>query len=73
MTRSQVVEKHCRSGGSRLRQKSGSRRRIGGSAVLGRVEVAGCSASGRTTFVNALVGHRFKPGGTPARRMRLKR
>ena len=29
--------------------------------MLGRVEVAGCIASGKTTFVNALAGHRLMP------------
>ena len=29
--------------------------------MLGRVEVAGCIASGKTTFVNALAGHQLKP------------
>ena len=56
-----MIDGHRRSPGNHPPQKSGSRRRISGSAVLGRVEVAGCIASGKTTFVKALAGHRLNP------------
>ena len=61
MTSSQMIDGHRRSTGNRPPQKSGSRRHIRDSAVLGRVEVAGCIASGKTTFVNALTGCRLRP------------
>lgn len=56
-----MIDKDSRDPTNRPSQESGSRRHIGGPAMLGRVEVAGCIASGKTTLVNALAGRRLKP------------